>query len=85
MSFHVFGSQNLDKFNKSEPKNLDYKIRIISSNINIDRFYNNIDPVLAIEELIEISAPQKNEKIIFIWPEGIIPGISQDQLKEYKW
>ena len=85
MSFHVFGSQNLDKFNKSEPKKLDYKIRIISSNINIDRFYNNIDPVLAIEELIEISAPQKNEKIIFIWPEGIIPGISQDQLKEYKW
>ena len=31
------------------------------------------------------SAPKKNEKIIFIWPEGIIPGISQDQLKEYKW
>ena len=28
---------------------------------------------------------KKNEKIIFIWPEGIIPGISQDQLKEYRW
>ena len=35
--------------------------------------------------MIEISSPQKNEKVIFIWPEGIIPGISQDQLKEYKW
>ena len=57
----------------------------MSSNISIDRFYNNIDTVTAIEELIEISSPKKNEKIIFIWPEGIIPGISQDKLKEYQW
>jgi len=85
MSFYVFGSQNLEKFNNQDVKNLDYKIRILSSNISIDRFYNNIDPITAIDELIEISSPKKNEKIIFIWPEGIIPGISQDQLKEYKW
>ena len=85
MSFYVLGSQNIEKFNNQEVKNLDYKIRILSSNISIDRFYNNVDPITAIEELIEISSPKKSEKIIFIWPEGIIPGISQDQLKEYKW
>ena len=85
MFFYVFGSKNLEKYNKKEVEQLGYKIRLISSNINIDRFYNNVDPVLAIEELIEISLPKKNEKIIFVWPEGIIPGISQDQLKEYKW
>ena len=85
MSFYILGSQNLEKFNNQQLKKLDYKIRILSSNISIDRFYNNIDPITAIEELIEISSPKKNEKIIFIWPEGIIPGISQDQLKEYKW
>ena len=85
MSFYVFGLQNLEKFNKEQTKKLDYKIRTISSNIDIDRFYNNIDPLSVIEELIEISSPEKSEKIIFIWPEGIIPGISQDRLKEYKW
>jgi Apolipoprotein N-acyltransferase len=85
MSFYVFGSQNLVKFNNQQAKKLNYKLRILSSNISIERFYNNIDPITAIEELIEISSPQKEEKIIFIWPEGIIPGISQDQLKEYKW
>jgi apolipoprotein N-acyltransferase len=85
MSFYILGSQNLEKFNNQQLKKLDYKIRILSSNIGIDRFYNNIDPITAIEELIEISSTKKNEKIIFIWPEGIIPGISQDQLKEYKW
>ena len=83
--FYFSGLKNLEKFNKKEVDKLDYKIRIISSNINIDRFYNNIDPITAIEELIEISSPKENEKVIFIWPEGIIPGISQDQLKEYKW
>ncbi len=85
ISFYLLGSKNLEKFNKQQVKNLDYKIRILSSNISIDRFYNNVDPIKAIEELIEISSPKKNEKIIFIWPEGIIPGISENQLIEYKW
>ena len=85
MSFYLLGLQNFEKFNNQQVKKLDYKIRILSSNISIDRFYNNIDPTTAIEELIEISSPKENEKVIFIWPEGIIPGISQDQLKEYKW
>ena len=61
--FHL-GLQNLEKFNKKEVDKLDYKIRIISSNISIDRFYNNIDPASVIDELIKISEPNKNEKII---------------------
>ena len=85
ISFYFFGSQNLEKFYKEEVNKHEYKIRLIASNISIDRFYNNINPTSAIEDLIEISSPQKNEKIIFIWPEGIVPGISQDELKEYKW
>ena len=59
ISFFVFGSQNLEKFNKTPLNELDYKIRIISSNISIDRFYYNIDPITAIEELIEISSIKK--------------------------
>ncbi len=84
MSFYIFGFQNFEKFNKVQTKKLDYKIRIINSKINIDRFYNDINPISVIKELIEISSPKKNEKIIFIWPEGIIPGISQIELKKYK-
>jgi len=85
VSFYLIGSQNSEKFNKEITKKLDYKIRIVSSNINIDRFYNDIDPVSVIEELIAISSPKKNEKIIFIWPEGILPGISQDQIQSYDY
>ena len=85
VSFFIYGSQNIDKFNKAPINEYDYKVRIIGSNISIDRFYNNIDPISAIKDLIEISSPKKNERIIFIWPEGILPGISQRQLKEYDW
>ena len=85
ISFFVYGSQNIEKFKKAEMSKYDYKIRIVGSNISIDRFYNNIDPISAIEDLIEISSPKKNEKIFFVWPEGILPGISQEQLIEYNW
>ena len=85
LSFYVFGSQRAEKFNNIEADKLNYKMRIISSNINIERFYKNTDPISVIDDLIKISSPQKNEKTIFIWPEGILPDISKDELKEYKF
>ncbi len=85
LSFYFFGSQRLEKFNNIKANKLDYKLRVISSNVSIDRFYNDTDPISVINDLIKISSPQKNEKTIFIWPEGILPDISKDQLKEYKF
>jgi len=37
-----------------------------------------------LEELIELSNPSLNDKILFLWPEGIIPNISQSELIEFK-
>ncbi len=83
--FYLYGSHSKKLFNENETNVNDYKVRIISSNINLERFYTNVDPIKAIEDLIELSKPDKNEKIIFVWPEGILPGISQEQLINYKW
>ncbi len=83
--FYFYGFQRLEKFNNIEADKLNYKIRVISSNVSIDRFYNNTDPISVIIDLVKISSPQKNEKTIFIWPEGILPDIAKDQLKEYKF
>jgi len=84
ISFYIFGFQNFEKFNNEKIVKHDFKIRVISSNISIDRFYNDIDPIQVIDDLITISSPIKNEKVIFIWPEGILPGIFQRQLVKYK-
>ena len=56
---------------------------MIGSNITLDRFYNNIQTEVVINELISISSPEKGRKILFIWPEGIIPNTYQDQLILY--
>ena len=83
--FYFYGSQSQKYFNETKINSIDYKVRVISSNIKLDRFYYNVDPIEAIEELIEISKPDKNQKIIFVWPEGILPGISQEKIADYKW
>ena len=82
-TFYIYGSQYKEKFNKAVEKKYEYTIRAIGSNITLDRFYKNDDDISVIQELIEISSPNLKEKTIFVWPEGIIPDISQDELKEY--
>ena len=83
--FYLYGSFYKETFSSSKVTNYDYKIRAIGSNISLDRFYSNVDPVLVIKELIDISEPRKDDKTIFIWPEGILPDISQEELVEFKW
>jgi apolipoprotein N-acyltransferase len=85
ISFYIYGSFYEEKFNNAEKKFYDYRIRVIGSNIGLDRFYSNVDSTSVIEDLIEISNPNNDKKIIFVWPEGILPEISQDELIEYKW
>ena len=46
---------------------------------------DRIDSVSVIEDLIKLSNPNISEKIIFVWPEGILPDISQEDLIEYNW
>jgi len=83
--FYLYGSFYKEKFNSLDVVSYDYKVRVIGSNISLERFYSNVDPVSVINDLIVISDPKKDEKIIFVWPEGILPDISQKELVEYKW
>ena len=84
-TFYNHGFNEKNKFLNSKKENLNYEIRAIGSNISLDRFYSNDDPVSVINELIEISEPTKSQKVIFVWPEGIIPNASQNDLIEYRW
>ena len=83
--FYFYGTSYKNRFYQVEKKINDLKIRVIASNISLNRFYKSVDSVSVIEDLIKISDPKPNEKIIFVWPEGILPDISQKELKEYDW
>ncbi len=83
--FYIHGLFNKEKFNNLPKENSDYVIRAIGSNIGLEQYYANLDSISVIEDLIKISNPNLNKKTIFIWPEGIFPNLSQDDLIEYNW
>ncbi len=84
MLFLIYGHFYKEKFYKIENTIYQYKVRVIGSNIGLERFYSNTDSISVIEDLINISNPNFNEKIVFIWPEGMIPDLSQEIRNEYK-
>jgi len=73
VGFLIFGNIKSDNFNSLEGVKNSYRIKAISSNISLDRFYSKKDELKIINELIELSAPTKKEPTIYLWPEGIIP------------
>ncbi|WP_102133191.1 apolipoprotein N-acyltransferase [Candidatus Pelagibacter communis] len=81
----IYGSSKIDSFQSLKKMNNDLTIRAIGSNIDLERFYGNVDPTSIIEELIDISSPNLNMKTLFLWPEGIIPKINQKELKNFEF
>jgi len=61
VSFLVFGNIKNNNFESLASIKNSYAIRALSSNISLDRFYSNQDELKIIEELIDISAPQKKK------------------------
>jgi len=80
---HTFGSWIIKKNNK-DFNPLDFKIKIVSPKIEIKRFLNYEDPEKTINELINLSDPNKLEKTIFIYPEGILANIYFEDLIIYR-
>ena len=78
---YLYGIYKINNFNNFILEKLPLEIKIISSNIPIERFYNNVDEQDIIKELINLSNPNQNHESIFIWPEGIIPNANFKILK----
>ena len=61
----TYGNFYKNLFLTKELKENPYTIRVISSNISLDRFYDNIDTKDVINELINLSFPNPEKKIFF--------------------
>ena len=79
----TFSSYQKKIFYSKELKENSYTIRVIGSNISLDRFYENTDTENVIDDLIKLSSPNQEKKIFFLWPEGIIPNTYQDKFDLY--
>ena len=83
-SFIIFGYIKNNNFYSLENIKNSYRIKAISPNISLDRFYTKKDELKIINELIEMSSPSKKEPTIFLWPEGIIPDSYVKDMGKYK-
>ena len=79
-----YGKLYKQNFLKKEIIKNPYVIRVIGSNISLDRFYSGNQTEGIIKDLIDLSSPELNTKTFFLWPEGIIPNIYLDELKLYE-
>jgi len=78
--FIFYGTFQKEEFLNKELKKNPYIIRIIGSNISLERFYSGTQTENIINELIRISLPEEKKETFFVWPEGIIPNTYQDEL-----
>ena len=81
--FFTHGLYYKKKFLSNETEKNSILIRVIGSSISLNRFYDNNQTEKIIRELIKLSSPDHNQKTFFLWPEGIIPNIYQDELYSY--
>ena len=61
----------------------DFKIKVISPKISIDRFFEANNESIIIEELIELSNPNFLHNTIFVFPEGALAGVNLNKLKKF--
>ncbi len=84
LSFYFNGLSYKKKFNDSDQVKFNHKVRLIGSNVSLDRFYVDINNTQIIKDLIKISSPPVDQKTIFVWPESIIPDITQTELIKFQ-
>jgi len=81
---YFIGFLNLKNYELTENKDLGFIIKIISPNVNINRYFTNENPRKLISELIDISDPNPQNETVFILPEGILSNIYFEDLKKFK-
>ena len=82
--FLIFGNLKINSKNLTTYKKNNFLIKIVSSKIDINRFYNINNEKKIINDLIKLSDPNPKIPTIFIWPEGVLTSTYLKDIKRYK-
>ena len=83
VSFFI-GNSRLNEKNIISKFNEGGLVKIVSSKVEIDRFYNTENEENIINQLIALSDPDKDVPTLFIWPEGVITSTYLKDISQYK-
>jgi len=81
---NFYGFWKIKSDEKFYKKLENFNIKIISPRISIDRFFEQNNEKIIINELVELSNPDISKKSIFIFPEGALAGINLNNLVHFK-
>ena len=81
---YFYGSWKIKNDEKLYTEFKEFKIKIVSPKISIDRFFKPNNEGIIIEELIELSNPNISHNTIFVFPEGALAGVDLNKLKSFK-
>jgi apolipoprotein N-acyltransferase len=81
---NYYGLKKIKNDEKFYSEFKDFKIKIISPKISIEKFFEYNNENIIIEELVELSNPDVSQKTIFVFPEGALAGVDLDSLKNFK-
>ena len=81
---YFYGHQIIKNNEKLYTDFKDFKIKVVSPKISIERFFQPNNERIIIEELIELSDPNILHNTVFIFPEGALAGVNLDKLKSFK-
>ncbi len=88
-SNYIYGSSIIKKNDQNftnlelNQKNSVY-IKIISPSFDLKYNLSDTDIKKNILKLIKYSEPEKNNKTLFVWPEGVFTGFTFNQIREYR-
>ena len=84
ISNYIFGITKIDKYNNKDNIKINSIIKLVSPKIEIDRFFENEESPIILNELIKLSDPNALENTIFVFPEGILTSVYLEDLKSYE-
>jgi apolipoprotein N-acyltransferase len=85
LGLYIYGSHEINK-NRYLLKTVNDKInvKIVSPNFKLEYGLNINQIEDKLKKLIRYSAPEKNKKTLFIWPEGVFSGYSYNEIQIFK-
>ena len=82
--FFLIGELRINEQSRISKNQKNFQIKIISSNIDLKRFYDISKEDEIIDEMIKISDPEKEIPTLFIWPEGTLTSTYLKDIDKYK-
>jgi apolipoprotein N-acyltransferase len=85
LSLYIYGNYEINKNNKFIKQNKDsIFVKIVSPNFDLKYGLSKQEIEEKLKKLIKYSDPDKKQKTLFIWPEGVFSGYSFEEVKIFK-